>query len=601
MYKLTLESQEVEILYKNIVRKTGHHMDAFVHNILTITPESGKDLIDGKQIIHYSLVDLFEPNESIPIGVASTGLRCINLFLNELSKEYSLTLILGSNTSLDNNYKFFSSLLNHAESKEFYTLEEYNSMHKADIYDPYMSGFLVVLDYSSSDSSIIRDCSQLLSECWAIKSTIIYISIGYDKRYPLVNFRRHHSNEYNVLDRSIGQINTCSTSIETCKKFPSLMYEIINEDVYFYASPRSKFKMPVPHIFFKSIGTHKAKEIQEAVDQRTYSIDVDFEKTIIDYVNQLNKHYLNIHIFINENFDDPQKKPIDSHYFDRVYKHFHGRNDITIDTSYYLDFEYGAPKYYEQEDLYIILNVLSTSSTIKGQLIPLLNYTLDLYDRPESSTIYNTLVISLLKVANNNADKMVADKLRTKVKDWEITKSGIPYLYYYDYYPVKYNFIHKSHNFHRQLIWAFKNNGRHSEISYHESYDTIYNLLKETLVNTWGSLLENITFLCVPASSAAGYENRFKRLSEELCRELGMINALPYVEYVQDGDPKHIGGLSEAIVTFDPNFFCDKHIILFDDIYTMGRTSEYRKNQLVDIGANVIGLITIGKTVFIEP
>ena len=76
-----------------------------------------------------------------------------------------------------------------------------------------------------------------------------------------------------------------------------------------------------------------------------------------------------------------------------------------------------------------------------------------------------------------------------------------------------------------------------------------------------------------------------------------MDNAYNHIHYVQDGEAKHLGGKAEPIVEFEPSYFSGRFIIMFDDIYTKGRTSSYRRNQLLELNATVIGLITIGKTI----
>ena len=134
-------------------------------------------------------------------------------------------------------------------------------------------------------------------------------------------------------------------------------------------------------------------------------------------------------------------------------------------------------------------------------------------------------------------------------------------------------------------------------MSYQDAWECVVTLLKETLAYTFGGLLHEVTLFCVPTSTHKTYSDRFERISSRLCDELGMVNAFNHVHYIQDGEPKHLGGRAEPVVELDPSFFSGRFVIMFDDIYTLGRSSTYRKNQLQELNAQVIGLITIGKTV----
>ena len=173
----------------------------------------------------------------------------------------------------------------------------------------------------------------------------------------------------------------------------------------------------------------------------------------------------------------------------------------------------------------------------------------------------------------------------------------MPHKYFVDYYPTKYTSISESDENNRRLIWSFKNNGLWSDKNYQEAYGFVYSRLKDTLVSTFGGLLHEITFFCVPTSTNRAYLDRFERISSSICEELGMLNAFYHVHYIQDGEPKHLGGRAEPVVELDPSFFSGRFVIMFDDIFTSGRSSSYRKKQLQELNAQVIGLITIGKTV----
>lgn len=75
-----------------------------------------------------------------------------------------------------------------------------------------------------------------------------------------------------------------------------------------------------------------------------------------------------------------------------------------------------------------------------------------------------------------------------------------------------------------------------------------------------------------------------------------MTNSYPYIQILQDGTPKHLGGGEQSILYFDPVFFQGKYILLFDDVITKGDSMEKYRRKLEPLGVIVVGGLFIGKT-----
>lgn len=189
------------------------------------------------------------------------------------------------------------------------------------------------------------------------------------------------------------------------------------------------------------------------------------------------------------------------------------------------------------------------------------------------------------------------------VSGWTIHRnSSIRHKFFYDYYPYR-DYKDKATSSMRtawKTVWQFKGDpetllkvpiSRRSE-----ALDNVVTMVTNELRTTFGSNAKHLTLVCVPASTQIKTEERFKVFSERVCTELNMGNAINHIHVTEDSLSKHLGGSGSTSKSYDSCFFNGKYIILFDDVRTTGKSLENEKKQLEQMGATVIGAITIAQT-----
>ena len=77
-----------------------------------------------------------------------------------------------------------------------------------------------------------------------------------------------------------------------------------------------------------------------------------------------------------------------------------------------------------------------------------------------------------------------------------------------------------------------------------------------------------------------------------------MTNAFSKVQIIRDKVEKRLGGTKLNIenLAFDDKFFKNRNILLFDDVVTSGDSMRKFDIKMKELGANVVGGISIGKT-----
>lgn len=194
----------------------------------------------------------------------------------------------------------------------------------------------------------------------------------------------------------------------------------------------------------------------------------------------------------------------------------------------------------------------------------------------------------------SDADTMIRNKsilenltrFLNPVSDWDKVK-GIPHYFFYWYYPKKFHDITAASENARRLVWDFKDGFSKAHVC---------SIVKEKLRSTFGSDCSELTFVCIPASSAHKNENRYKAFSEDVCRELGMTSAFDKIKVIRDAVPHHLGGDGAAEYAIEHTFFSGKKVVLFDDVVTTGRSVKCFKDILESYGATVICALSIGRT-----
>lgn len=178
-------------------------------------------------------------------------------------------------------------------------------------------------------------------------------------------------------------------------------------------------------------------------------------------------------------------------------------------------------------------------------------------------------------------------RVKNAVSGWE-KLHGIPYYFFYHYYPTRFTDITPESRRVRNLIYNFKDGIVNSDV---------IDIMKRKLTSTFSSDdLSQMTLVCIPASSIADNVDRYSSFSERLCNALGMRNAFNHITIIKEKTQSHLGGSDNAEYRIDDNFFNGKYIILFDDVVTRGRSMLEFKNLLENRGATIICALSIGRT-----
>lgn len=191
--------------------------------------------------------------------------------------------------------------------------------------------------------------------------------------------------------------------------------------------------------------------------------------------------------------------------------------------------------------------------------------------------------------------------LKTKVASWAVMNGDFHYSYLLNYYPTTCDFKASNEEWEdRWLVWNFKNTPGKTTIQNHNNaLNLVIWRVKNLLITTFGqSSLKYITLVCIPASSADKTKARYEEFSKRLCDETGMSNAYYHMEVINSCAEKKFGGsgIDTINVSFDSDFFHGKYVILFDDIITKGESMLKFKKKMEELGAIVLGGISIGKT-----
>ena len=190
--------------------------------------------------------------------------------------------------------------------------------------------------------------------------------------------------------------------------------------------------------------------------------------------------------------------------------------------------------------------------------------------------------------------------MKACVSDWHITRYGFYHAYLYEY--LKTTAPREADEYEwdiRHLIWAFKNdpNKQDRQYSYRAALNEIVPKYERKLRDTFGSLLSDMTLVCLPASNSEKNRRRWQEFSKKVCSDLDMWNAYDYIHIEQEAIPKHLGGDGQAVLSFNQSFFNGKYVILCDDIKTTGSSLQRMKYKLESMGATVICSLTIGMTI----
>ncbi|MCR5644139.1 MAG: phosphoribosyltransferase [Prevotella sp.] len=114
--------------------------------------------------------------------------------------------------------------------------------------------------------------------------------------------------------------------------------------------------------------------------------------------------------------------------------------------------------------------------------------------------------------------------------------------------------------------------------------------------------LHNVTIVCIPASTQWSHVRRWKRFSQMLCRLTGAIDGFDRIQVSGSRKRAHITGEHELAtnikhyVHIDADWFRGRKVLVIDDIYTTGRSSQAFIGAIEAAGATVVMSMFLAKT-----
>lgn len=165
-------------------------------------------------------------------------------------------------------------------------------------------------------------------------------------------------------------------------------------------------------------------------------------------------------------------------------------------------------------------------------------------------------------------------------------------VHYFDYVPARYKYISLPLESARNAIWDFKDGRHQSGVALHTA---------KLIKSTFGKQAEDLTFVCIPASTPEKNEKRYKEFSKLVCAMSGTANAYRHITIEGERMAVHERGRSKQQtgsqeIVLDEDFFAGRRCLLFDDVITSGRSLSTFTRKLEQTGAEVIGAFCMGKT-----
>ena len=168
-----------------------------------------------------------------------------------------------------------------------------------------------------------------------------------------------------------------------------------------------------------------------------------------------------------------------------------------------------------------------------------------------------------------------------------------PQTWFVKYFPVRIGNATFEQKLARQAVYDFKDG---------KSYELVARETAKYMKTTYGKDCSEIVFSCVPASSYAKNEIRYKAFSQRVCELTGAINGFQHVKVIGERLAIHENRKMEkevrkaCIIDFDEDFFKGKKVLVFDDVITKGLSYANYANQVESYGAEVLGGVFLART-----
>ena len=168
-----------------------------------------------------------------------------------------------------------------------------------------------------------------------------------------------------------------------------------------------------------------------------------------------------------------------------------------------------------------------------------------------------------------------------------------PQKWFVKYFPIRIGNASFEQKLARKAVYDFKDG---------KSYELVAKETASYMKKTFGKDCKSIVFSCVPASSYAKNQVRYKAFSELVCQLTGAINAFDHVKVIGERLAIHENRNREkevrkaCIIDFDTEFFKDKKVLVFDDVITKGLSYANFAVQIESMGADVLGGVFLART-----
>lgn len=169
-----------------------------------------------------------------------------------------------------------------------------------------------------------------------------------------------------------------------------------------------------------------------------------------------------------------------------------------------------------------------------------------------------------------------------------------PQVWFCKYFPVRIKNVGEDAVAARQLVWDFKD-------AKAAATEQVAQMTTAQIVSQYGEQTSNMVFVCIPASSQAKNESRYKEFCHRVSELSGIQDGYSLVrvsgERLAVHEHRHNKNVSKvSIIELDTKRIKGKAICVFDDVISTSQSYGLFADQLEQCGAHVLGGIFLGRT-----
>lgn len=164
-----------------------------------------------------------------------------------------------------------------------------------------------------------------------------------------------------------------------------------------------------------------------------------------------------------------------------------------------------------------------------------------------------------------------------------------PKHHFFDYLSRQYRYVPEDVKMQRQFVLRFKD-------GIEDAQDAASRFVADYIISEHLDT-DKYTFVCLPASSKAKNELRYKNFMRMVTKRTRNINGYNLVEVTSDRNEVHTGGSRSAINFKVSSEVSGKKLIVFDDVETTGMSFARFAAQLEAQGAEVVQAVFLAKAI----